>query len=214
MESSQLDDFCRISLLLTLHIYSTVLYVYITSAFVLLAIFASINGDNLLSDTWPNFFYFNPIARLAEFSFGILICNLHLKLRGALTFTTCSILQIISVCAVVISILKVTTFQHALQINMFMLIPFGLLILVFSFQGILSRLLDSSIFVFFGEISFVFYLVHHSVFRLFDGPFGAFISPLNMRIFFALVIALTFAAMIHTTFELPLRQAIVIRFVK
>jgi hypothetical protein len=37
---------------------------------------------------------------------------------------------------------------------------------------------------------------------------------LNMRIFFALVIALTFAAMIHTTFELPLRQAIVIRFVK
>ncbi len=179
-----------------------------------MAIIASINGDNLLSDTWPNFFYFNPIARLAEFSFGILICNLHLKLRGALTFTTCSILQIISVCAVAISILKVTTFQHALQINMFMLIPFGLLILVFSFHGILSRLLDKSIFVFFGEVSFVFYLVHHSVFRLFDGPLGAFILPLNVRIFFALVIALTCAAIIHTTFELPIRQALVRRFVK
>lgn len=207
-----MDYICRINLLLTIPIYTTTLY--ITSAFILLAIFASINGDNLLSDEWPNFFYFNPIARLAEFAFGILICNLHLKLRSVLSFTTCSILQIISVCAVAISILKVITFQHALQINMFMLFPFGLLILAFSFSGVLSRLLDKSIFVFLGEISFVFYLVHHSIFRLFEDPVGAFISPLNMRIFFALVIALAFSAIFHITFELPLRNALIRRFLK
>ncbi|MBK9140857.1 MAG: acyltransferase [Candidatus Melainabacteria bacterium] len=127
--------------------------------------------------------YVNPFSRLLEFTLGMCIADIHLRMNGVWDWsrTRASIIE-----ALVISILFIAIFSTLPITNLLApftgaagqiwistvgvtLLPFTLVILVTSFQrGAISQFLASKVLVFLGEISFAIYLVHAPLIELWD----------------------------------------------
>lgn len=153
-------------------------------------------------------FHIFPLARFFEFIVGILIGEIFIVNRVKYLVKNSMIFKFLEVFLlivfVVLCIISLSLDNGAIRGGYF--IPFwSLLIYVYAFQkGVISKLLSKKVFVYLGEISFSFYMVHQLVIRYF--------SYLNMdkTVNFIICLGLTLflSVLIYEKYEEPLRKRI------
>jgi len=81
---------------------------------------------------FPNFFFFNPVARLLEFSFGMVLHEVFSRIRLSGAMATAA--QAASVAAIIV-LVPLTRAQSDAIRNVILLLPFGAVILSMAFDG-------------------------------------------------------------------------------
>ncbi len=153
-----------------------------------------------LNRAFPNFFYFNPLARLLEFSFGMVLYDGFGRLRPPVAVNT--ILQLISIVALLALIVVTWALPDSLR-NFVLLFPFGALILTMSVDGWISQKLMHPVLVMLGESSFALYMIHHFLFRIIDDlPFS---GPKIVVLCVSVLAAITLSIGVHYGIERPAR---------
>ena len=155
-----------------------------------------------LQTGFPNFYYFNPLGRLLEFSFGMVCYILYLRIRCPAWLATA--LQILAIVLLVVAV-RMSAGLPENDRNAVLLWPFGAVIICYSLSGLASGLIGSRLFVVLGETSFAFYMIHHMLFRLIDRPLAALNLGSTVSILLALGFAQIAALIIHYGFERPAR---------
>lgn len=128
-----------------------------------------------LNSAFPDFFYFNPLARFLEFSFGMVLQRAFVRWKP--TENWASVMQFISTAVLLWSIIA----THAIDTqhrNLMLLLPFGLVILSCAHTGFLGRLLGARAMVILGDSSFALYMIHHMLFRWLDPHLVALHDPI------------------------------------
>lgn len=127
--------------------------------------------------------YISPALRIQEFFIGILLFKFYNSIKRYRFFNavTCTILELLSIAAVILLTKKVLVFAYVQSGagnvasgefwgHCATGLLFGLIIVIFAFnRGILSKLLGLRFFVILGEISFAIYMLHQIVFRYYAG---------------------------------------------
>lgn len=112
-------------------------------------------------------FYINPFVRLADFLIGILLFQIYDK--GIFLFKNRAFANWMECSSVILFILFCTNYNKIpmlFRYSCYYWIPMAMMIYSFAFQrGFLSRLLSYKFFVYLGEISFSFYIIHHLIIR-------------------------------------------------
>ena len=134
-------------------------------AFVLLAYFSLI--AILPSNVHHSQFYISPIFRVLDFLLGII---LYLLRSYILPFDRrdklINIMQPLSILMLAIFIIFHSQVDYVYRYASYYWLPMSFVILCFSFDsGVLGRMLAGRVFVYFGEISFGFYLFHWLVIK-------------------------------------------------
>jgi peptidoglycan/LPS O-acetylase OafA/YrhL len=158
--------------------------------------------SDVLNNAFPSFFYFNPIARLLEFSCGIALYSFYLRCRMSKSWATLGQCFSIVLLAGVISLSAALPTHYR---NVVLILPFALLILSFAFDGLLSRMLASRPLIVLGESSFALYMVHHMFFRSIDSGLQALDSPV-LALAVAVLAVILLSVGIHFVFERPMRS--------
>jgi peptidoglycan/LPS O-acetylase OafA/YrhL len=143
-------------------------------------------------------FYINPIARLFDFSIGILIYFLfekrtRLSLKGYLFPFLKSLVEILVLGIAFLFFMVHYKIPLGYRYSCFYWIPMVLIIYVFALNsGIISRFLSQELWVKLGEMSFSFYIWHGVVLEYFliqpkspllDNPFALFLFLLGISVF-------------------------------
>jgi peptidoglycan/LPS O-acetylase OafA/YrhL len=163
-------------------------------------------------DARPNewLFYIFPVARLVEFILGVMLglifiqCNDKIR-WSAKVFTVLELLSIILLLAAVYCFANV---HQTLRYSVVFLPFISFLIYVFAHQlGHVSKWLSNKLFVYLGEISFSFYMIHQVVI------FYLSLSPMLDHYYIskavaALAISLLYSAIAYKYFEIPMRNRI------
>jgi len=162
-----------------------------------------------MNNVWPNFWWFNPLARLPEFCIGIITARLYRKVN--ISYSVASILQTTILILILIILYYnprvIFGIRHTLLGLVFAIIVFAL-----AFQGAISRALSYPPIEFLGQISFSFYMLHHMVFRFVDRSLSILQLPyIGMMLAFTIVIILS--AAFHFGIERPMRNYIVRSYV-
>jgi peptidoglycan/LPS O-acetylase OafA/YrhL len=153
----------------------------------------------------PNFFYFNPVPRSIEFFAGVILFQIRLKYLSHRHFSRIKIgiLQILSIISLSICIYLSKYIESMFFKNIFLLIPICIFILLHTFKGIISYLLEKKFLVFLGNTSYIFYLCHHLMLSLLQNYF------INYSYFSSILISLVFilivSSIIYASFEKPFR---------
>lgn len=166
--------------------------------------------------------YINPIARIAEFAFGMYIFSIKKQLGKSQgdsgRFTG---IELMSVIIVFLSLCAFSSIYDTLAGSPFEILFYwlsvagsfpaiGFLIFIFSYQnGILSNLLSNKFFVYLGEISFSVYMCHQVILnylRIFHGDILKE-NPTTMYVIYWLATILISAMLFHFV-EVPARKAI------
>jgi peptidoglycan/LPS O-acetylase OafA/YrhL len=178
--------------------YAAVLLVYLAS-FVFMPDVARAEIDR----AFPNFFYFNPIARLLEFSFGMVLHDVFTRVRlSSLPATALQAIGLGALCALV----PVTrTLPDAMR-NVVLLLPFGAVILGMAIDGWFERILANRVLVILGESSFALYMLHHMFFRSVDPLLIVMSKPVALGV--AAGAAIVLSVIVHFSIERPLRALI------
>ena len=120
-------------------------------------------------DSWQ--FYIFPPLRLFDFVFGIFLCLAYQSTSFArfsrhISEVGASIIEVGVIIAVELAIYSSQYAPQILRFGLYLMPFWALLIFVFANQkGIISRALSLRPFLFLGEISFSFYMVHQLVIR-------------------------------------------------
>lgn len=160
-----------------------------------------------LEQTFPSFFYFNPMARLMEFVAGIALYQLCAKLSflrlevGVIAGTS---IQAAAVALVIVASLATAPLPMHMR-NLALVLPFGVVILAFLRDGHLSRLMASRPVVLLGEASFALYMIHHMTMRAID-PILAAAMPASLALLVAALVCVALSVALHVAFEQPFRQ--------
>ncbi|KQX51988.1 MULTISPECIES: acyltransferase family protein [unclassified Paenibacillus] len=165
------------------------------------------------SDAINNWLFFVfPVTRAFDFLVGITLGLLFLEIKEIinLKFTklTFTILEISSIILLLLSIYFSTSLIQNLRYDLFFTPFLSLLIFTFAFQkGIISDLLSNKIFVYLGEISFSFYMIHNLVLSYtYWSLLELSITPLTITGCFIVTIALS--SILYHFYEEPLRKKI------
>jgi peptidoglycan/LPS O-acetylase OafA/YrhL len=154
-------------------------------------------------------FYIFPPFRLADFLIGVILALLFKKFKNVnINNKVASLFEVASVLLLVFSIYFASNVHPSFKWGMYYAPFMSLIILVFAYQkGVFSKILSSRIFIFLGEISFSFYMIHQVIYR-----YLLYIPYLNKNrdIFFLLCLICTLASSIimYKFFEGPCRNAI------
>lgn len=114
-------------------------------------------------------FYINPIVRLLDFIIGIYLYEIYKSnnIKG-LNFTKSSLVEILSISLFIVFFYFHNDIPKVYRYSVYYWIPMLFIIYVFSVgKGLLSNMLSNRIFVYLGEISFGFYLIHLLVIKYF-----------------------------------------------
>lgn len=119
------------------------------------------------------FFYINPLFRLIDFIVGIFLFVLYeAKIKKInLDSNISTIIEILSVAIIVFFVLLLKVYPSIVLYSIFYWIPLGLLILIFVYSeqilggGILTKWLSNKVLLYFGSISFSFFIIHQLVIR-------------------------------------------------
>jgi len=153
----------------------------------------------------PQIFYINPILRVLDFSIGILLFNLYCFIKYKKFKFSSNFFEPLSVLSLILFFVLYPEIPQVLRWSIYYWFPMSFIILVFSFQkGILSRFLSHSIFVFLGEISFGFYMIHQLVIK-FSFQFFTFTNPyIHIIILFSFSLLLSYIS--YKFFETPMNR--------
>lgn len=150
-------------------------------------------------------YYINPLSRLLDFYLGIMLYFAYAKIKNHINIKLGNILEFTSISLFILFFLGHFWIDKSFRYSIFYWIPMCSIILAFSFQkGQLSKILKHKIFVYLGEISFAFYLVHlivRSLYLRFDLPINIFITP-----FLWLLLSLVLSAILYEFFEKPVNK--------
>lgn len=159
-----------------------------------------------IHDAW--FFYTFPPIRLIDFAIGACCGIAFLSLGGPsrLRLGVATALEVIAVAGIVFAI-AVTPSVPALLGYAFWLAPFcAFAIYVFAHErGLVSRLLSTAAFVYLGEISYSFYMLHVLILTAIFVHGWRF--PIAVGVL-SLVLCLALSAIVYERFEKPLRKRI------
>lgn len=113
-------------------------------------------------------------------------------------------IQAAAVALVIVASLATATMPMHLR-NLAFVLPCGLVILAFLWDGHLSRLIASRPVVLLGEASFALYMIHHMTMRAID-PLLAATMPASLALLVAAIICVALSLALHVAFEQPFRR--------
>lgn len=162
--------------------------------------------------------YIFPLTRLLDFSIGIVLCEIYfaVMVRFSKLHKSClinSIVETVSIAIVAFSCIIYNEIPDIYRMTSMWWIPMMLLVLVFSLTsdsnsgncGFWSRIFSWRPFIFFGDISFSFYMIHLFVFWTLEVIFRkltiSFSPPITLIV--VLAINTVAAALISRYFERP-----------
>lgn len=129
-----------------------------------------LQGDRLPPEFF--IFYIFPLFRLPDFIIGILAhryMKKYIDKNSAPSITVSTMLQLFSLALLVFSITQRNNIGFPWRWDLFYIIPMAGVIMSCALEnGLVSRLLSQKAFVFLGEISFSFYLLHVLLITLSD----------------------------------------------
>ncbi|MGE6515821.1 acyltransferase family protein [Lysinibacillus sphaericus] len=154
-------------------------------------------------------FYIFPPFRFIDFFIGIIIGLVFVKMKEVkISNRIFSIFEIVSILLLIIAIYFFPTIHQTLRLWGYYLLPLVFIIWVFAFQkGVISQFLSHKVFVYLGEISFSFYMIHKIVMGYME------ITPFvkdNPYIFVltTFLITLILSHIIYKYYEIPLKNKI------
>ncbi|MFC0269958.1 acyltransferase family protein [Metabacillus herbersteinensis] len=167
--------------------------------------FANLPSNNELT-TW--FTYYFPITRIFEFFVGVTLGLIFLEKRDFLikkSHLFLSFLEVLSIILLIFVIIISPYFPQSLRYSL-LYIPFlSFLIFIFSLQkGIISNVFSRKIFVYLGEISFSFYMVHNLVLSYIYFLWKPNISE-SLTIIICFIISLICSSLLYRFYEEPMR---------
>ncbi|NYE03866.1 peptidoglycan/LPS O-acetylase OafA/YrhL [Bacillus niacini] len=181
--------------------------IYIVILLLVATTFAIGFSDSLIKG-W--LLYIFPLFRMIEFIIGTLIAILFIKQpinwnKYQKYFTLFEISSLLSLLiGMYINNFVPTTFHYGLYYIPFM----SLIIYIFAYQmGRISKLISNRLFIYLGEISFSFYMLHQLVIRYSSYIPGIKSSPIILAIF-SFIISLFGSVIIYSLYEVPLRNKI------
>jgi len=160
-----------------------------------------------INEAVPDFFFFNPIARISEFMIGILAYEVFKKLPSLRVATLFEGLAIV--------LLLVVVREKAAISEQFLLpslgLVFALTIVIFAKQqGLVSKALAQPLPVILGEASYALYLIHHMWFRIVQDLLGKVIVGWELLLI-AVFSAIALSILLHYAYERPLRTLLLKR---
>jgi peptidoglycan/LPS O-acetylase OafA/YrhL len=156
----------------------------------------------ILNIGFPSFFYFNPFARLLEFSFGMALYSFYQKCEISKSWASVSQFCSLGALSWLVSISATLDTHYR---NVVLLLPFGFLIISFARDGFLSKIMASTFFVILGDSSFALYMVHHMFFRTVDPLLLNLHSPV-LTLLIVLPSVVVLSVLVHFLFERPVRS--------
>lgn len=167
--------------------------------------FSEINDFN----TW--FTYYFPVIRIVEFIVGITIGLVFLEIKNNFSKFSSIFYSFLEISAITLLIMIVIISPDFIQNLRYGLIytPFlAFLIFAFSFQkGYISKLISKRIFVYLGEISFSFYMIHNLVLS-----YIFFLWKPNIEAYLLItscfIISLILSSILYHFFEEPMRYKV------
>lgn len=144
-----------------------------------------------------------PGARLFEFITGIALGLLFIKNQNNWNSVKHSIAEVLAVALFMVALLVSSNFQTGVVRGGYFIPVWCILVYIFAHQkGIFSRLLSNKVFVYLGEISFSFYMIHQLIIRYysqlkFDESYMAVVC---------FVITMILSAITYRYYEEPLRK--------
>lgn len=148
-----------------------------------------------------------PGVRLFEFSTGMLLGLIYIEKSNKenLNKAIFTVLELLSLLLFIVLLLYSANLDVGIVRGVYFVPLWCLLIFTFAFQGgMISKILSQRFFVYLGEISFSFYMIHQLVIRYLD-----FLHLANTyRFLICLVISLLFSSIIYQFYEEPLRKKI------
>ena len=175
-------------------------YILVFVAYLLSFVFMPATIHDGLDQAFPNFFFFNPIARMLEFSFGMVLHDVFDRVRLSGIATTA--IQAASLGALLVLVPLTRSLTDATR-NVVLLLPFGTVILSMAFDGELQRILTNRVLVILGESSFALYMIHHMLFRFIDQFLISMPRPLAFVS--ATGAAVLLSVVVHFAVERPMR---------
>ena len=158
-------------------------------------------------------FYINPFLRVLDFSLGILIFNLYVKMKKENFNIREDILEPLSILLLFSFFVLYPKVPEVFRFSIYYWLPMSFIILVFSFQkGKISKFLSHPLFVSLGEVSFGFYMIHQLVIR-FSLQFFTFTNPL-VFVLFTFGISLLLSYVSFNFYETPVSKYLKQRFIK
>ncbi|MDE1174891.1 MAG: acyltransferase [Parvibaculaceae bacterium] len=159
--------------------------------------------DKEINSVFPDFFYFDPLARSMEFSAGILLFHISGRL-SALARHPLFLLASIVLLGVAVS--KALPYVRQ-DLQPVLLLPFmaTLILGFYCCQGWIKWIMSMPGLVLLGEASYSFYMLHHMLFRLLNAPLAASFSP-TMGVAVAFGITALASIVLYLGFEKPSRS--------
>ena len=139
---------------------------YLKTFFVLLSILIIISLNFVEESTAHALFYINPLFRIVDFYIGICLYDLFRNKKFTLSKLRWSFIEVFSIIIFFVFFYFHSDINQGYRFSVYYWIPVSIIIYIFaSSEGVISYLLSNKLLIVLGEISFSFYLVHHTVMR-------------------------------------------------
>lgn len=162
------------------------------------------------------FVYINPLFRFADFYIGILLCKFYEAKKIGLENRNLTgiCFQILSVAITVVAVYAYQFVPEALRYSALFFVPSALVILAFSlFENTqLAKIMGKRPFVYLGEISFTFYMLHALGIAFVNIMVSHFLSEMNFICKSGLQFAfiLVGSAVVRTFYEKPVAKKLLL----
>lgn len=138
---------------------------YLSIILVLLKLSMSISLSDKLNHAMV---YISPFMRVSDFSIGILMYRYRNILIEKLSKLNILYLQAMSIITLVIFCSYSNQIPISYRYDLYYILPMSMIILSLSIDGtLIFRALSNRVFVFLGEVSFSFYMIHQMVIKFF-----------------------------------------------
>ena len=182
------------------------IFVAISLWLIFIGIFLFILPQNSGFITWLSYYF--PGVRVFEFIIGIILGLLFFKVKEKglrLSKLVFSLLEISSIFSLIIIIVLSPSFTQNLRYSLIYIPLLSSIIFIYAFQkGIFSNFLSKKLFVYLGEISFSFYMIHNIVLSYIYFLWKPNI-PSILLIFICLILSIGLSSLLYHLFEEPMR---------
>lgn len=155
-------------------------------------------------------FYVNPLMRLGDFIVGMMLYRLYAQRKDNEYLNNRRFANIAEVLTMLTMFGFLYFYKHipmGYRYSLYYLPPMALLVYVFSYsKGFISDIMSHRLFVFLGDVSFVFYMLHILVIRYYTMLQAEFtMLPLNyVAAIILYFVTLGLAIIVHKYYEMPL----------
>ncbi len=165
----------------------------------------------------PEWFYIHPVFRLVDFLVGILLFEIYIKLQRSKALKFMTLLELFSLMIFFCFFIFHNSINAIYRFSCYYWLPISFIILVFSLQrGYISRLLSNKYMLYFGKISYGFYMFHALIIEYFIKMNQTYIVFSNYYLFvlFLFGFSILVSSVSYYYFEQPVNSYLVRKFVK